>query len=104
MKAKVKIPFRGRPDNAPQVETLNEGDVIEGDLAAVAVREGWAVEINPAKLDAAKEKLSAARNALADAEDTLGKADDAGKPDAQKAVDTAHAAVTKAEAALEKLS
>jgi len=104
MKAKVKVAFRGRRDNAPQVETLNEGDIIEGDLAEVAVREKWAVEINPAKLDAAEEKLSAARSALADAEDKLAKADDAGKANALKAVDDARAAVAKAEAAVEKLS
>lgn len=104
MRAKVTASFRGRRDNAPQVETFNEGDIIDGNLAEVAVREEWAMEINSAKLDAAEEKLSAARSALADAEDRLAKADDAGKVDAQKAVDVARAAVTKAEAAVEKLS
>lgn len=104
MKAKVKISFRGRRDNGAQVETFSDGDIVEGNLAEVAVREKWAVELNPAKLDAAQEKLSAARAALADAEDKLAKAADPDKAEAQKALDSARDTLTKAEAAVEKLS
>lgn len=47
MKAIVIIPFPGLPDGAAQVRNFAEGDVVEGDLAAVAVGEGWAEEVDP---------------------------------------------------------
>lgn len=43
MKAIVQIPFRGAPDGEPHSRQFEPGDLIEGDLAAVALREGWAV-------------------------------------------------------------
>lgn len=45
MKAKVTTPFPGRPDGEGDVRELPEGEIITGDLAAVAVREGWAEEV-----------------------------------------------------------
>lgn len=43
MKAIVQIPFRGAPDGEPHSRQFEPGDLVEGDLAAVALREGWAV-------------------------------------------------------------
>lgn len=45
MKAKVKTAFPGRPDREILTRTIEVGEVIEGDLAAVAVREKLASEI-----------------------------------------------------------
>lgn len=42
MKAKVVKAFPGRPDNEIRTRTIEEGEVISGDLAQVAVREEWA--------------------------------------------------------------
>jgi hypothetical protein len=42
MKAICKIPFRGVPDGAHQVRSFNVGDELEGELAEVAVINGWA--------------------------------------------------------------
>lgn len=44
MKAVVTTEFPGRPDNEPLSRTIKVGEIIAGDLAAVAVREGWAEE------------------------------------------------------------
>lgn len=52
MKAKVTTAFPGRPDNEIRTRTIAEGEIIEGDLAEVAVREKWATEVKdkaPAK-------------------------------------------------------
>lgn len=45
MKAKVTKAFDGRPDNEPLARTIGVGEEVEGDLAAVAVRDGNAKEI-----------------------------------------------------------
>jgi hypothetical protein len=42
MKAICKIPFRGVPDGEHQVRSFNVGDELEGELAEVAVINGWA--------------------------------------------------------------
>lgn len=42
MQAKVTKEFPGRPDNEPLSRAIKAGEIIGGDLAAVAVREGWA--------------------------------------------------------------
>lgn len=42
MRAIVKMPFRGCRDGESSPTTFQAGDEIEGDLAAVALREGWA--------------------------------------------------------------
>ncbi|MBD9635961.1 hypothetical protein IB277_06590 [Ensifer sp. ENS07] len=42
MLAKVKTPFRGVPDGLIHPRDFAAGDIVEGDLAAVAVAEGWA--------------------------------------------------------------
>lgn len=44
MKAIVIKPFRGLPDRETTVRDFVDGDTVTGDLAAVAVREGWAIE------------------------------------------------------------
>lgn len=43
MKAIVTKPFRGAPDGEPHVRDFAVGDVVEGDLARVALMESWAV-------------------------------------------------------------
>jgi len=45
MKAKVIKEFPGRPDHEALTRTIEVGETVEGDLAAVAVREKWAEEI-----------------------------------------------------------
>lgn len=54
MKAKVTHAFKGRPDNEPVSRTVEAGEVIAGDLAAVAVKERWAVELRDEPDDAPK--------------------------------------------------
>lgn len=48
MKAKVIKAFPGRPDNEISTREIKEGEIIDGDLADVAVSEGWAEEEKPA--------------------------------------------------------
>lgn len=45
MKAKVVKAFPGRPDREALTRTIEVGEEIGGELAAVAVREGWAEEV-----------------------------------------------------------
>lgn len=45
MQAKVTTEFPGRPDNEPLSRAIKVGETISGDLATVAVREGWAEEL-----------------------------------------------------------
>ncbi|WP_037437148.1 hypothetical protein [Sinorhizobium fredii] len=45
MKAKVVKAFPGRPDHEAMTRTIEVGEEIEGELAAVAVREKWAEPI-----------------------------------------------------------
>lgn len=47
MKATVTKAFRGRPDHLPQGRLIEVGEIISGELAAVAVREGWADPSRP---------------------------------------------------------
>lgn len=47
MFAKVKVEFPGRPDNEVVSRTIAVGEVINGDLAKVAVGQGWAEEVPP---------------------------------------------------------
>lgn len=42
MKAIVTVPFRGVPDGEHHPQFFNVGDELAGDLAAVALTEGWA--------------------------------------------------------------
>ena len=53
MQAKVTKPFKGAPDGTAQSVQFNPGDVIEGDLARVAVENGWA-RTKPKKKDTAR--------------------------------------------------
>lgn len=43
--ATVTTEFPGRPDNAEKVRTIAVGETIDGDLAEVAIRQGWATEV-----------------------------------------------------------
>lgn len=45
MKAKVIKEFPGRPDREALTRTIEVGETIDGELAAVAVREQWAEEV-----------------------------------------------------------
>lgn len=40
--AKVIKPFHGAKDGAIYPQDFNEGDIVEGDLARVALEQGWA--------------------------------------------------------------
>lgn len=42
MKIICSVPFRGVPDGESHVRSFNVGDALAGDLAAVALAEGWA--------------------------------------------------------------
>lgn len=42
MQATVTVAFDGVPDGAIYPRRFEPGDAVEGDLARVAVREGWA--------------------------------------------------------------
>ncbi len=45
IKAEVIKEFAGRPDKAAVAKVFSPGDMIEGDLAAVAVANGWAKQL-----------------------------------------------------------
>lgn len=42
LRAVVKVEFTGAPDGQVYPRAFAPGDVVEGSLAAVALREGWA--------------------------------------------------------------
>lgn len=44
MQAKVTTAFKGRPDKENAVRRIEVGELLDGDLAMVAVDNGWAVE------------------------------------------------------------
>lgn len=66
MKAKVTKEFAGRPDGEVLTRTLTEGEIIEGDLAEVAIGLGWA---KPAEEASAKETNAPARTKKAGKKD-----------------------------------
>lgn len=47
--AKVIKAFAGVPDGEVYPRDFAPGDMVHGDLAAVAVREGWAKPVKPGK-------------------------------------------------------
>lgn len=49
MQARVVQPFSGAPDVEVYARQFVEGDIVQGDLAAVAVREGWAKPVKTGK-------------------------------------------------------
>lgn len=49
MRAKVRVAFIGKPDGAVYGRPIPAGEVIEGDLAEVAVRDGFAVMVEAAE-------------------------------------------------------
>ena len=65
MRAKVTKSFPGVPDGEISTRTIEEGEVIEGSLAEVAVAEKWAKRI-------------AERRPKAEAEESAGAGDDDG--------------------------
>ncbi|WP_210265231.1 hypothetical protein [Ensifer canadensis] len=68
MKAIVVKAFPGRPDNEVVTRTIDVDEVIDGDLAAVAIREKWAKPYrDPAEIEA-KAKADAERQAAEEAE------------------------------------
>ena len=67
MKAIVETAFPGRPDNEVVTRTIGVGEVIEGELASVAIREKWAKPYrDPAEVEA-KAKAEAEKRAAEDA-------------------------------------
>lgn len=48
--------FSGRPDDAPVARLIKEGEELIGDLAKVALLNGWAAEVAPEAPAAAPKK------------------------------------------------
>ncbi len=65
MSVTVTKAFKGRPDKETKVREIAVGEEIEGDLAEVAVKEGWAKRGGAA--EAPKGKSKAPAPAAADA-------------------------------------
>lgn len=62
MKAIVETPFHGAPDGDVYPRWFNKGDIVEGDLANVAVKQGWAKPVsgNAARADAENKAVTGA--------------------------------------------
>jgi hypothetical protein len=56
--AKVTVAFSGVPDGEIYPKDFAPGDEVHGDLAAVAVREGWAEDSEPTKAEAKARKAA----------------------------------------------
>ncbi|OJU12749.1 MAG: hypothetical protein BGN85_08780 [Alphaproteobacteria bacterium 64-11] len=67
MQAKVIREFKGRQDHEAVTRTFRKDDIIEGELATVAVREKWAIEIKPERAETRREADDAAARAAAEA-------------------------------------
>lgn len=78
MRATVTQSFVGRRDHLFETETLKVGDLIEGELAAVAVEQGWAKD--EGKAGKTKAKSEKADSAQTDGQDQ--------KPDGEQSGDT----------------
>lgn len=52
MKARVTTVFMGRPDAEVMTRKIGIGEIVEGDLARVAVEGGWAEEVTVASRSA----------------------------------------------------
>lgn len=113
MKAKVTTAFPGRRDNSGASETFPVDAIIEGDLAQVAVDNGWAAEISDEtgdtvssedKLIKAQAAVDASQSAFETAKDVWEKSDEAGKPAAQSKLEAAEKKLTAAQSKLEKLT
>ena len=107
MKAKVTQSFVGRRDDATVSETFKEGDIVEGDLATVAVAMKNAEEIkakDAEKIEKAQTKVNELRQAHTDAVAAHAAAVGDAKATEQTKVDAAKAALDKAEADLAKLT
>lgn len=63
MKAKVIKPFAGAPDGEAHPRDWLAGHVVEGELAAVAVREGWAASLEESAAEVAAEPPDAPKPA-----------------------------------------
>lgn len=59
MKAIVQVPFKGAPDGELHGREFVKGDIIQGDLARVAVEQKWAIE-QPNELPLGKKDAGAA--------------------------------------------
>jgi hypothetical protein len=60
--ATVKTAFLGVPDGEIYPKAFEPGDEVTGDLAAVAVREGWATEEKSSKPPENKARKAAPEN------------------------------------------
>lgn len=58
MEARVTRAFMGRPDAEIATRTIAAGEIIKGDLAAVAVREGWAEDLAVSEKPATAKRKS----------------------------------------------
>ena len=57
--AKVTTAFPGKPDDETQVRDVAVGEIIDGELAKVAIAQKWAEEVEAKSDPAAGEKKSA---------------------------------------------
>lgn len=58
--AKVTVPFNGVPNGEVHPRLFDVGEIVVGELADVAVREGWAVAVPEATAQPADLKPAAA--------------------------------------------
>ena len=54
MEAVIKVPFKGVPDGKVYPKTFAIGDQITGNLARVAVEQGWAKEVGSSDASCSK--------------------------------------------------
>lgn len=62
-RGKVIRVFKGVPDGASAPRTFEIGDHVVGDLARVALKEGWAEPVEPAAADQAGKAAPAPKRA-----------------------------------------
>lgn len=92
MQANVTKEFPGRPDNEPLARAIKVGEIIGGDLAAVAVREGWAVALpdeGPEPADDGLDAMTASQLKAFAAEHGIDLGDATKKADIRATIDLA---------------
>ncbi len=62
MQAKVTTSFSGKPDDEILARTIAVDEIISGDLAAVAVAQDWAIDVNAPKGKKARQAAAALAN------------------------------------------
>lgn len=73
-RAKVTCPFPGVRDGEFNPTTIQPGEVIEGDLAEVALREGWAAPLEPPEPEPPEPEPEPEKRAIKDAPENKARA------------------------------